>query len=73
METPILIRLGATTEFWLIVIGNTGWFPGLLPIGGSAATEAILVIGTAVALHEVVACGIEIASKLRDWWRGKPG
>ncbi len=69
MATPLIIRLGATTEFGLIVAGNTGWFPHYLPIAGSPAAEAIVVIGTAVVLHELVEFAREIARKLRAWRR----
>ena len=67
MATPLIIRLGATTEFGLIVAGNTGWFPHYLPLAGSAAAEAFLVMGTAIVLHELCEIAREIALKLRAW------
>ena len=69
MATPLIIRLGATTEFGLTVAGNTGWFPHYLPLAGSSAAEAIVVIGTAVLLHELVEFAREIGHKLRAWRR----
>jgi hypothetical protein len=69
MATPLIIRLGATVEFGLIVAGNTGWFPHVLPIAGSHAAEATVVIGTAVVLHELVEFAGEIGRKLRAWRR----
>jgi hypothetical protein len=62
-HTPFIIRIGATIEFGLIVAGNTGWFPHYLPIAGSPAAEAIVVIGTAVVLHELVEFAREIRGK----------
>jgi hypothetical protein len=67
----LIIRIGATTEFGLIVAGNTGWFPDYLPIAGSPAAEAIVVIGTAVLVHELVEFAHEIARKLRGRRRRK--
>jgi hypothetical protein len=69
MAIPLIIRIGATTEFGPIVAGNTGWFPDYLPIAGSPAAEAIVVIGTAVLLHELVEFAHEIGRKLRAWRR----
>jgi hypothetical protein len=69
MATPLIIRIGATTEFALIVAGSTGWFPHYLPIAGSPAIEATVVIGTAVVLHELVEFGCEIVWALRAWRR----
>ncbi len=69
MTTPLLIRLGATVEFGLIVADTTGRFPNALPLAGSHAVEAVMVFGTAVVLHEVVEYVGEILRKLRDWWR----
>jgi hypothetical protein len=68
MPTPLIIRLGGTTAFGLIVIGNTGWFADYLPIAGSSGAEVIVVIGTAVVLHELVEAAREIARTLRAWW-----
>lgn len=73
MATPLIIRIGATAEFGLIVVGNTGWFPHYLPLAGSPAAEAILVIGSAVIVHELVEFAREIAGKLRSWWRLRKG
>jgi hypothetical protein len=64
-----IIGIGATVEFGLIVAGNTDWFPHYLPIAGSPAAEATVVIGTAVLLHELVEFAREIARKLRAWRR----
>lgn len=69
MATPLIIRIGATTEFGLIVAGNTGWFPGYLPLAGSPAAEAFVVVGTAVVLHELVEFAGEIVRTLRAWRR----
>jgi hypothetical protein len=71
MATPLTIRIGATTEFGLIVAGNTGWFADYLPIAGSPAPEAIVVIGTAVLVHELVEVAHEIARNLRGRRRRK--
>jgi hypothetical protein len=68
-DTPLIIRIGATTAFGLIVAGSTGWFPHYLPIAGSPAGEANFVIGSAVVLHELGVFAREIGRKLRTWWR----
>jgi hypothetical protein len=68
-KRDIIIRVGATTEFGLTVAGSTGWFPDYLPIAGSHAVEAVVVIGTAALLHEVVEFAREIARKLCAWRR----
>ena len=74
MATPIIIRFGATTEFGLIVADNTGWFPDYLPLAGSSAAEAFVVIGTAIVVHELVEFFREIIRALRAWrrHRGSP-
>jgi hypothetical protein len=53
----------------LTVAGSTGWFPDTLPIAGSHAVEAVVVIGTAVVLHELGEFAREIARDLIAWWR----
>ncbi|HEY1933871.1 MAG TPA: hypothetical protein VGG99_17795 [Acetobacteraceae bacterium] len=68
-QTPLIIRIGVTIEFALIVACDTGWFPGYLPIAGSQAVEATLVMGTAFVLHELAEHACEIVRRLRDWWR----
>ena len=70
MATPLIIRIGATMEFGMTLAGSTGWFPDYLPIAGSHAVEAAVVIGAAVLLNELVELTCEIVGRLRAWWRG---
>ena len=65
MTTPIIIRLGATTELGLIVANTSGWFPNALPLTGSAAAEAIVVMAGAIVLNEAVGLAREIIRTLR--------
>ncbi|HEY3847499.1 MAG TPA: hypothetical protein VGL95_10330 [Acetobacteraceae bacterium] len=69
MATPRIIKLGATAEYGLTVAGSTGWFSDYLPIAHSQAVQAIVVIGSAVFLHEVGEFAREIAQDLGAWWR----
>lgn len=68
MTTPLLIRMAATVVFGLAVADTTGWFPNALPLAGSHAVEAAIVIGTAAVLQEFGEYARELIRKLRAWW-----
>ena len=61
MTTPPIIQAGTIAVLGLTVADSTGWFPNYLPIAGSPALEAFIVLGTAVVVHELM----EIIRKLR--------
>jgi hypothetical protein len=59
--TPPIIQVGTATVLGLTVADSTGWFANYLPLAGSPALEAFIILGTAVVLQELA----EIIRNLR--------